>query len=100
VALIGLRSDHGVQLLDRVDDLEVEAFAAIPDRVGGLVQAERVVDPADEALGAGASELRLELELLDLGVVAVGRLADQVGVADLIGADCLQVVNEEDRCLR
>ncbi len=47
VALIGLRSDQGVELLDRVDDAEVERLAlGIPGRVGGLGEAERAVDPA------------------------------------------------------
>jgi hypothetical protein len=84
VAFIGLRSDQGVELLDRVDDAEVEGVVALPDWVGGLVQAEGVVDPADEALRAGTAELGLELELLDLGTGSGGGLLDEVDAADLV----------------
>src|SRR5919106_7017273 len=53
VALIGLRSDEGGQLLDRVDDAEVEGLAlGMPGRVDRWRDAEHAVDPLEECLRA------------------------------------------------
>jgi len=59
-----------------------------------------MVDPGQEGSRAGEPELRLELKDAGLGAVALGGLEDERGVADLVRSDALEVVDEEDRCLR
>jgi hypothetical protein len=45
-------------------------------------QAQRVVDPTDERIGAVRPKLRLELEFLDLERAFGSGFADEVGAAD------------------
>src|SRR5207249_4974315 len=54
-------SDRGLELLWGVNDPKVEAIRAIPNDVSGAANAESIVNPVDEAVGARTAELHFDL---------------------------------------
>src|SRR5690606_38662637 len=95
VAFLVALGDQIVQLRGRIDHAEVE-LGGIQHRIGGLPDAQDVVQPREVAVRAAAAELRRELEVGDRGAEILGNLLDGAGGADVRERNDLVVVYEEN----
>lgn len=84
------------ELLRRIHELEFESAVIPTVEVRGVGELQGVIEPVQVAFRAGAAELRLELDLDDLGMVLARAGFDVVAAAFVIGTDLLVVVDEKD----
>src|SRR5690606_3909565 len=90
---------RAVHRLRGVENAEV-VVNAVELGVGRGADRKGLVEPGEVAVGAVAAELRLQFAMLDLPALLLRQRFDRGVRADVVDADSLVLVDQEDRALR